>query len=239
MPVPDAARPSEKIARLFPQVDPLKDFVQGDGAGEEHGGHAGATRSGRGADFHPSNGSRQGAVAGAPAKHSTEPGRASRPSPPSLSPRPMKRFPIPESAALPRRKRSLSEEERALWESVAKQTKPLRKKPLAAKPPTDSPVADVSTTMTAMVGTYIHGECSRKSGSRSSTQPRPAPESQPNPPGSAANRSQRRSHKMSKWPRLCRKFLKKNGEPAISTKSGRCSSSSPKVVETAARTNRA
>jgi DNA-nicking Smr family endonuclease len=55
----------------------------------------------------------------------------------------MKRFPIPELSAAPRRKRALSEEERALWESVAKQTKPLRKKPRAAKPPTDSPVADV------------------------------------------------------------------------------------------------
>jgi DNA-nicking Smr family endonuclease len=42
--------------------------------------------------------------------------------------------PVPELPALPRRKRSLSEEERALWESVAKQTKPLRKKPRAAKP---------------------------------------------------------------------------------------------------------
>jgi DNA-nicking Smr family endonuclease len=42
--------------------------------------------------------------------------------------------PIPELPAPPRRKRSLSEEERALWESVAKQTKPLRKKPRAAKP---------------------------------------------------------------------------------------------------------
>jgi DNA-nicking Smr family endonuclease len=41
--------------------------------------------------------------------------------------------PIPESSAPPRRKRSLSEEERALWESVAKQTKPLRKKPRPAK----------------------------------------------------------------------------------------------------------
>lgn len=57
----------------------------------------------------------------------------------------MKRFPIPELSAPPRRKRSLSEEERALWESVAKQTKPLRKKPRAAKPPADSPVADVPT----------------------------------------------------------------------------------------------
>ena len=42
---------------------------------------------------------------------------------------------IPELPAPPRRKRSLSEEERALWESVAKQTKPLRKKHRAAKPP--------------------------------------------------------------------------------------------------------
>ncbi len=48
----------------------------------------------------------------------------------------MKRQPsnsIPELAAPPRRKRNLSEEERALWESVAKQTKPLRKKPRTAK----------------------------------------------------------------------------------------------------------
>ena len=41
--------------------------------------------------------------------------------------------PIPEWPASPRRKRGLNEEERALWESVAKQTKPLRKKPRAAK----------------------------------------------------------------------------------------------------------
>jgi DNA-nicking Smr family endonuclease len=50
----------------------------------------------------------------------------------------MKRPPpnsIPELPASPRRKRSLSEEERALWESVAKQTKPLRRKHRAAKPP--------------------------------------------------------------------------------------------------------
>jgi DNA-nicking Smr family endonuclease len=41
---------------------------------------------------------------------------------------------IPELSAASRRKRALSEEERALWESVAKQIKPLRKKPRAAKP---------------------------------------------------------------------------------------------------------
>jgi DNA-nicking Smr family endonuclease len=45
---------------------------------------------------------------------------------------------IPELPAPPRRKRNLSEEERALWESVAKQTKPLRKKPRVANSPVDS-----------------------------------------------------------------------------------------------------
>jgi DNA-nicking Smr family endonuclease len=49
---------------------------------------------------------------------------------------------IPELAAPPRRKRSLSEEERALWESVAKQTRPLRKKPRAAKPEAAAPAAE-------------------------------------------------------------------------------------------------
>ena len=41
--------------------------------------------------------------------------------------------PIPDQPSQPRRKRGLSEEERVLWESVAKQVKPLRKKPRAAK----------------------------------------------------------------------------------------------------------
>lgn len=49
--------------------------------------------------------------------------------------------PIPELPVAPRRRRSLSEEERALWESVAKQTKPLRKKSRAAKPQADAPAA--------------------------------------------------------------------------------------------------
>jgi DNA-nicking Smr family endonuclease len=40
---------------------------------------------------------------------------------------------IPESIVAPRRKRALSEEERTLWESVARQVKPLQKKPRAAK----------------------------------------------------------------------------------------------------------
>jgi DNA-nicking Smr family endonuclease len=52
--------------------------------------------------------------------------------------------PIPELSASPRRKRALSAEERELWESVAKQIKPLRKKLRAAKaasPEPDAPVA--------------------------------------------------------------------------------------------------
>ncbi|KRR12108.1 DNA mismatch repair protein MutS [Bradyrhizobium jicamae] len=40
---------------------------------------------------------------------------------------------IPELPEPPRRKRGLSEEERALWESVAKQVKPLRKRHRVAK----------------------------------------------------------------------------------------------------------
>ena len=40
---------------------------------------------------------------------------------------------MPESIVVPRRKRALSEEERALWEHVARQVKPLRKKPRLAK----------------------------------------------------------------------------------------------------------
>jgi DNA-nicking Smr family endonuclease len=40
---------------------------------------------------------------------------------------------IPELVDPPRRKRALSEEERVLWDSVAKQIKPLRKKPRAAR----------------------------------------------------------------------------------------------------------
>jgi DNA-nicking Smr family endonuclease len=50
--------------------------------------------------------------------------------------------PLPELPASPRRKRSLSAEERALWESVAKQLKPLRKKPRAAKAEGESPDAN-------------------------------------------------------------------------------------------------
>jgi DNA-nicking Smr family endonuclease len=67
----------------------------------------------------------------------------------------MKRRPssaIPELPAPPRRKRALSEEERALWESVARQTKPLRKKTRAAKasataPDTEAPALATSAAV--------------------------------------------------------------------------------------------
>ena len=59
----------------------------------------------------------------------------------------MKRHPstaIPEWSAAPRRKRSLSEEERALWERIAKEIKPLRKKPRSGK--TEPASAEAETT---------------------------------------------------------------------------------------------
>jgi DNA-nicking Smr family endonuclease len=55
---------------------------------------------------------------------------------------------LPEASAPLRRKRSLSEDERALWESVAKQTKPLRKKPRTASA-TTSPDAQAPTANSA------------------------------------------------------------------------------------------
>jgi DNA-nicking Smr family endonuclease len=61
-------------------------------------------------------------------------------------------IPIPELSARPRRRRDLSEEERALWESVARHTKPLRKKhraekPEAALPDTQARVAAKSSAL--------------------------------------------------------------------------------------------
>jgi DNA-nicking Smr family endonuclease len=58
---------------------------------------------------------------------------------------------IPELPAPPRRKRGLSEEERALWESVVKQTKPLRKKPRRpAEAPALTPDAETPTAAKAV-----------------------------------------------------------------------------------------
>jgi DNA-nicking Smr family endonuclease len=55
-------------------------------------------------------------------------------------------IPILDLPAPPRRRRALSEEERALWESVAKQTKPLRKKLRAAKAAVEPPAAETPVT---------------------------------------------------------------------------------------------
>jgi DNA-nicking Smr family endonuclease len=58
----------------------------------------------------------------------------------------MKRVaPIPDSSVAQRRKRGLSDEERALWESVAKQVKPLRKRHRAAKAQAPLPDAETKT----------------------------------------------------------------------------------------------
>jgi DNA-nicking Smr family endonuclease len=58
----------------------------------------------------------------------------------------MKRPPLIPELSTPRRKRSLSEEERALWESVARQAKPLRKRHRTPKPEdvTPHPVSTVA-----------------------------------------------------------------------------------------------
>jgi DNA-nicking Smr family endonuclease len=69
----------------------------------------------------------------------------------------MKRSPstsIPELSSPPRRKRALSEEERVLWESVAKQTKPLRKRSRAAKPQLAAP--DLETPAAAKPAAKAH-----------------------------------------------------------------------------------
>jgi DNA-nicking Smr family endonuclease len=58
---------------------------------------------------------------------------------------------IPELSAPPHRKRALSEEERALWESVAKQTKPLRKRARTTKPPVASPDSKMPAAAKAVV----------------------------------------------------------------------------------------
>ena len=58
---------------------------------------------------------------------------------------------IPELPAPARRKRGLSEEERALWESVAKQVKPLRKRQRAAKPSAAAPEAETKVTVKSAI----------------------------------------------------------------------------------------
>jgi DNA-nicking Smr family endonuclease len=57
--------------------------------------------------------------------------------------------PVPEpfAALTPRRKRALSDEERVLWESVAKQIKPLRKKSRAPKPQTTATAEELAVVV--------------------------------------------------------------------------------------------
>ena len=71
----------------------------------------------------------------------------------------MKRSPstsIPELSSPPRRKRALSEEERVLWESVAKQTKPLRKRSRAAKPQLAAPDSETPVAAKAAAAPKAH-----------------------------------------------------------------------------------
>jgi DNA-nicking Smr family endonuclease len=71
----------------------------------------------------------------------------------------MKRSPstsIPELSPPPRRKRALNEEERALWESVAKQTKPLRKRSRATKPQLAAPDSQTPVNAKAAAGPKAH-----------------------------------------------------------------------------------
>jgi DNA-nicking Smr family endonuclease len=80
---------------------------------------------------------------------------------------------VPELPAAPRRKRSLSEEERALWESVAKQTKPLRKKPRAAK--AEIVLSDAQAVRLAKPGAPARPHPMAKSSPAPTTQPPAAP----------------------------------------------------------------
>ena len=91
-------------------------------------------------------------------------------------------IPILDLPVAPRRKRALSEEERALWESVAKQTKPLRKKLRAAKA-----VAEPSAAKTPVAARSITSPKSLPSAAA----PRPAnPEAPPLAPLGRRERSQ-------------------------------------------------
>ena len=85
----------------------------------------------------------------------------------------MKRRPsnsIPEIPMPPRRKRGLSEEDRALWESVAKQVKPLRKRPRVVKPQAASPESEADAASRPVTS------------SKAMPSPRIIPASRPEPP---------------------------------------------------------
>ena len=97
----------------------------------------------------PATAAPAGAAAGGAAATRAGPKRAPlrvATSPSSVSPRPMKRRHRPDSriAGAAAAQARLSEEEHALWESVAKQIKPLRKKPRVAKAQAVSPDAETA-----------------------------------------------------------------------------------------------
>ncbi len=92
---------------------------------------------------------------------------------------------IPELPVPPRRKRGLSEEERALWESVAKQVKPLRKRH-RAKPPAASATTEPSATPKAAP--------SPKHAARHAAPPRIVVPPKPEPPPLAPIGRRERSH---------------------------------------------
>jgi DNA-nicking Smr family endonuclease len=89
---------------------------------------------------------------------------------------------IPELPEPPRRKRGLSEEDRALWESVAKQVKPLRKRQRASKP--------------SVVATEADGKVAPKSAAalKPATSSRIVAPSKPSPPPLAPIGRRERSH---------------------------------------------
>ena len=83
----------------------------------------------------------------------------------------VKRPPILVAPPSPRRRRALSDEEHALWEIVAKQTRPLRRKPRAAKAALSDPAPEAVVARPATV--------------RKSPAPKPATISKPSSPPSA------------------------------------------------------
>jgi DNA-nicking Smr family endonuclease len=96
-----------------------------------------------------------------------------------------RRSSIPEMPVPPRRKRGLSEEERALWESVAKQVKPLRKRH-RVKPP----VASMATEPNAAP----KPAASPKHAARHAAPPRIVVPPKPEPPPLAPIGRRERSH---------------------------------------------
>jgi DNA-nicking Smr family endonuclease len=92
--------------------------------------------------------------------------------------------PIPDRPASPRRNRGLSEEERSLWDSVASQTKPLRKKPRAGKAEAALPAAE-----TAAANSTVSPTRSRSVEKPAAPKP-PAPAAPPLAPIGRRERSQ-------------------------------------------------